>query len=295
MRRRKCTAAVVAGVLLLLAGLGAGAETIVTSSGSVLQGVIEFGIPAMISVTTSTGDVFTVQRANLKSIRLPGEEVGEATVETFDGNILIGTIGGIPEVLGLRTASGDVQSVRFASIVEIRFEPAATTPVAPQPPVTSPPQITPPRDVDAMVQSVVDTYGNREGGLTLGLDTSVQLGITSKNGFGIPRFTIGLNALTIGATWRIYFAPSATRVERKAREMAAADSTLDLDELTVATADEITPFVLPYLHLGTSAFIIPEIGGGVLLRFARAIYGDIGASIDLLGLPWILIGVLIVF
>ena len=98
--------------LVLLAAVVVQAETVVTTNGSVLQGTIEFGIPAVISVTSSTGDIFTVQRSNLKSIRFSDEEGGGVTVETFDGNILVGTVGGIPEVIGIESSSGDVQSVR---------------------------------------------------------------------------------------------------------------------------------------------------------------------------------------
>jgi hypothetical protein len=292
---QKRIALITCGILLLF-GAWVGAETVITSSGSVLQGAIEFGIPAVISVTSSVGDVFTVQRTNLKAIRFPEEEGGEATVETFDGNILIGAIGGVPDVIGLRTVGGDVQSVQLGSIVEIRFEPPTEADVAaPLQPLVSPPQAPSARDVDAIAQQVVDTYRQPAGALTIGLDTGIQLGFTSKNGFNIPRFSVGVNALTFGVVWRSYFGPPVSRVERIAREIAAADATVDLESITVAVAEEITPFVLPYVHLATAAFIIPELGGGVLLRLGQAFYIDLGASIDLLGIPWFLVGILIVF
>ncbi|MCK5828480.1 hypothetical protein KAH43_08160, partial [Candidatus Bipolaricaulota bacterium] len=65
-----------------------GAETIITSGGSVLTGIIESGLPATVSITSDTGDVFTVQRSNMKHMRF-GDK-GEVTVETVDGNIIIG-------------------------------------------------------------------------------------------------------------------------------------------------------------------------------------------------------------
>ena len=83
--------AVVIAMLLAIVGLvfaSYGTETIITTGGSVLTGVIESGLPATVSVTSDTGDVFTVQRANMKHLRF-GDH-GEVTVETFDGNIIVG-------------------------------------------------------------------------------------------------------------------------------------------------------------------------------------------------------------
>lgn len=288
----------IAGLLVLVVcGLGAHAETIITSGGSVLQGTVEFGIPAVISVTSSTGDVFTVQRTNLKSIRFPEEEGADLTVETFDGNILIGALGGVPEVIGLRTSSGDVQSVRIASIVEIRFDPAAApsavqpaTPVAPSPVAATPVA----RDVDELVTGVVDIHESARAGISIGLDTGMQLGFTSKSGLGIPRWTLGFDFLFLGPVWRSYFGPSARRVEEAAIELATEDPSLDLEELTEAVSQEVTPFLLPYLHVGTNALVIPAIGGGVMLRLGRAIYIDLGASIDILGIIWYSVGLQIV-
>ena len=71
-------------LVLLIVPVAVSAETILTSGGSVLQGTIEFGIPAVISVESSTGDIFTVQRSNIKAIVF--NEPKETAVETFDGN-----------------------------------------------------------------------------------------------------------------------------------------------------------------------------------------------------------------
>ena len=114
MRKIAVAIATLTAVVVLVLG-SFGAETIVTSGGSVLTGVIESGLPATVSVTSETGDVFTVQRANMKHVRF-GESY-EVTVETFDGNIIVGTLGGISDVFGLRTAGGDVQSLSVDSIV----------------------------------------------------------------------------------------------------------------------------------------------------------------------------------
>jgi len=57
--------------LVVIAASAGVAETVITTSGSVLQGQIEFGIPGVISITSSTGDIFTVQRSNLKGDPLP--------------------------------------------------------------------------------------------------------------------------------------------------------------------------------------------------------------------------------
>ncbi|MFC2077633.1 hypothetical protein ACFLTM_02365 [Candidatus Bipolaricaulota bacterium] len=298
--RRYRKGAIVGLLVLLACGALAQAETIITSGGSVLQGTIEFGIPAVVSLTSSTGDVFTVQRTSLKSIRFPEEEGTEVTIETFDGNILIGELGGVPEVIGIETVSGDVQSVRLTSITEIRFDPAAapTTPPPAEPvtPAAAPPSVVPrvAPNVDALVADVVEAFQTSKAGFTLGLDTGLQLGFTSKSGFDIPRWTLGFDFLFLGAVWRSYFGPSVSRVESAALELATEDPSLDLEDLTEETQNEVTPFLLPYLHVGTNALILPEIGGGVMLRLGRAIYIDLGASIDILGLFWFSVGLQIV-
>ncbi len=288
----------IVGLCVLLAGgpIATQAETVITGGGSVVQGDIEFGIPAVVSLTSTTGDVFTVQRTNLKSIRFPEEEGGNYTVETFDGNILIGTLGGVPDVIGIRTSGGDVQSVRLGSIVEIRFDPQAVpTTGQPATPSTTPvPTVAPSASIDALVTGVVETYETRKAGIAIGLDTGMQLGFMSKNGLNIPSWTLGFNFLLLGPVWRTYFGPPAGRVEETARELATKDRSLDFEELTEAVEEEVTPFLLPYLQISTNSLIIPEIGGGVMLRLGRAIYIDLGASIDVLGLPWILVGLQIV-
>jgi hypothetical protein len=297
MIRNRWVAVVSLVGLLACGSLLAAAETIITSGGSVLQGMIEFGIPAVVSITSSTGDVFTVQKSNLKSIRFPERKNGDVTVETFDGNILVGTLGGVPEVIGLESSSGDVQSVRLESIVEIRFDPspeAGLEPEAPQPTTPSEaPAVTTP-SVPRSAAAVVETHKGAKGGISIGLDTGLQLGFTSKSGLDTPRWTLGFNFLTLGAVWRSYFGPSAARVEETAVEIAAEDPTLDTEELLEATQEEVTPFILPYLHVGTNTLIIPEIGGGIMLRLGRAFYIDLGATIDVLGFPWISVGLQIV-
>jgi len=283
--------AVVTAMLLAMVSLvfaSYGEETIITSGGSVLTGVIESGLPATVSVTSDTGDVFTVQRANMKHVRF-GDR-GEVTVETFDGNIIVGILGGISDVFGMRTLGGDVQSLSVDSIVEIRFEP----PVLEESESTQPVKPVIPSDADSLVQVVVDAYGGRSGSFTLGIDSGLQLGFSMKNGFEIPRFTIGVNGILLGAVWRVYFPPSVARVERTA-ERLIGDGISDVDKLLEETRLEATPFLLPYLQLGTDALTIPHIGGGLLFRLGRITYADLGATLDTIGVPWLSIGVLLFF
>lgn len=291
MRRIAVATAVLAGIVGLAFG-SFGAETIVTSGGSVLTGVIETGLPAAVSITSDTEDVFTVQRANMKHVRF-GEN-REVTVETLDGNIIIGTLGGISDVFGLRTPGGDVQSISVDSIVEIRFEvPAApVAPVAPLP-TPAPPAVVPVAP-SSMVQAVVDAYEERSGSFTLGIDSGLQLGYSVKNGFGTPRFTIGFNGILLGVVGRLCFTPSVERVERVA-ERIVGDGVADFETLLEETRTETTPFLVPYLQLGTDAFIIPHLGGGMLLQLGRVIYFDLGATIDTVGVPWLSVGLLIFF
>jgi hypothetical protein len=115
-----------------------------------------------------------------------------------------------------------------------------------------------------------------------------------KNGFEIPRFTIGINGILLGAVGRLYFPPSVDRVERTA-ERLVSEGLRDADGLLEETSKEVTPFLLPYVQLGTDAFIIPHIGGGVLFRLGRITYFDLGATLDTIGVPWISIGVLFFF
>ena len=265
-----------------------GTETIITSGGSVLTGVIESGLPATVSITSDTGDVFTVQRANMKHMRF-GDK-GVVTVETVDGNIIIGTLGGISAVFGLQTEAGDIQSIGVDSIVEIRFTPTEieVVPVAqPVKPIVS-------SNEDAMIQEVVDEYEGRAGSFTLGLDSGPQLGFSMKNGFGTPRFTIGVNGILLGLVGRIYFPPSVASVERTARKLIN-DGVSDFDMLLEETRLEETPFLVPYVQLGTDAFVIPHAGGGLLFRLGRITYFDLGATLDTIGVPWLSIGVLFFF
>ena len=171
--------AIVIAMLLAMVSLvfvSYGEETIITTGGSVLTGVIESGLPATVSVTSNTGDVFTVQRSNMKHVRF-GDR-GEVTVETFDGNIIVGMLGGISDVFGLRTLGGDVQSLSVDSIVEIRFEPPALEESESAQAV----EPVPPSDADALVQAVVDVYEGRSGSFTLGIDSGLQLGFSVSTG-----------------------------------------------------------------------------------------------------------------
>jgi len=280
--------AVAAAALITATGLAFvsfAVETIITSGGSVLTGVIETGLPATVSVTSDTGDVFTVQRANMKHVRFGDRN--QVTVETFDGNIIVGTLGGISDIFGLKTEGGDVQSISVDSVVEIRFEPpAAEEAPPPAEPVGAPSA--------SIVPTVVDAYEEHSGSFTLGLDSGLQLGFSMKNGFELPRFTIGINAILRGAVGRYYFPPTADRVERIA-ERLVGDGIADFETLLEETRLEATPFLIPYIQLGTDAFTIPHVGVGLLFRLGRAFYFDLGATIDTVGVPWISIGVLIFF
>ena len=289
----------VAAVAIILAAVALGtAETVITVGGSVLEGEIEFGIPGIISVTSSTDDIFTVQRTNLKAIRFPAKEGEDFTVETFDGNILIGTIGGIPEVIGLRTLAGDVQSVKLTSIQEIRFEqPAAPPPTAPtatpsQPTIVAP---APSGTVETLAAGVKEAYGQGRWAFTFGLDTGLHLGVSTRNGFGYPTTSLGANLLGLGVVWRTYFVPPPWRIEETALEIATENPTLALDDLVATTADTMRPGSSFYLELGTRWLILPEIGIGWLFRLGDLIYFDAGASIDIALGPWVSLGFLFIF
>jgi hypothetical protein len=283
--------AVFIATILAIVGLAFtsyGTETIITSGGSVLTGVIESGLPATISITSETGDVFTVQRTNMKHMRF-GDK-GQVTVETVDGNIIVGTLGGISEVFGLKTESGDIQSIGVDSIVEIRFTPA----VVEEAQVVKTVRTIVSSDDEMMIQEVIDEYEGRVGSFTLGLDSGPQLGFTMKNGFGTPRFTIGVNGILLGLVARIYFPPSVASVERTARRLIN-DGVSDTDMLLEETRLEETPFLVPYVQLGTDAFVIPHAGGGLLFRLGRITYFDLGATLDTIGVPWLSIGILFFF
>lgn len=295
MQRAWCVGAAAVVIVLAVAVLGT-AETIITVGGSVLQGEIEFGIPGVISVTSSTGDIFTVQRTNLKAIRFPAEEGGEVTVETFDGNILIGTVGGIPEVIGLRTPGGDVQSVKLTSIQEIRFEqPAAPPPTTPTPAQPSPAAPAEPADPEAIAENVREAYGQGRWAFTFGLDTGFQLGVSTRNGFGYPTASLGVNILALGVLWRTYFVPPPWRIEETALKIATDSPSLTLDDLIAATLEATRPQSSFYLELGTRWLILPEIGIGWLFRLSDIIYFDAGASIDIALGPWVSLGFLFIF
>ena len=283
--------AVVIATLFAIVGLTVvsySTETIITSGGSVLTGVIESGLPATISITSETGDVFTVQRTNMKHMRF-GDQ-GEVTVETIDGNIIIGALGGISTVFGLQTEAGDIQSISVDSIVEIRFEPTVTEEVQVVKPIR--PIIS--SNEDAMIQEVIDDYENRFGSFTLGLNSGPQLGFTMKNGFGTPRFTIGVNGILLGLVARIYFPPPVSSVERTARRLIS-DGVNDADRLLDETRLDETPFLVPYVQIGTDMITIPHAGGGVLFRLGRVMYFDLGVTLDLIGVVWPSIGLLFFF
>jgi len=289
MRRAGWVGAFVFTTVCLFASLLL-AETIVTTSGSVLQGQIEFGIPAVISVTSSTGDIFTVQRANLKAIRFPAQRGEPTTVETFDGNIIAGTVGGIPEVLGVRSASGDVQSVKLSSIQEIRFEPVAAavgpTPASPVPAFAGP--------ADALASQVKDLYASSRWGFTLGIDTGFQLGASTLNGFGYPTMTLGVSVAALGPIWRTYFIPSPKKVEATAREIAQKNVGITLDDLILATKEEL-PGIFLYLNVGAGFLSLAQIGAGGMFRIGPNFYFDLGLSFDLFWVIWPSIGFVIFF
>ncbi len=295
MQRVWCVGAAAVVIVLAIVVLGT-AETIITVGGSVLQGEIEFGIPGVISVTSSAGDIFTVQRTNLKAIRFPAKKGEDFTVETFDGNILIGTVGGIPEVIGLRTPGGDVQSVKLTSIQEIRFEqPAAPPPTTPTPAQPSPVTPAEPADPETIAENVREVYGQGRWAFTFGLDTGFQLGVSTRNGFGYPTASLGVNILALGVLWRTYFVPPPWRIEETALELATDSPSLTLDDLIAATVEATRPVSSFYLELGTRLLIIPEIGIGWLFRLGDLIYFDAGASINIALGPWVSLGFLFIF
>ena len=145
-----------------------------------------------------------------------------------------------------------------------------------------------------MIQDIVDEYERRVGSFTLGLDSGPQLGFTMKNGFGTPRFTIGVNGILLGLVARMYFPPSVASVERSARRFIS-DGVTDADMLLEETRQEKTPFMVPYVQLGTDAFVIPHAGGGLLFRLGRITYFDLGLTLDTVGIPWPSIGLLFFF
>lgn len=288
--------AVILATLLALASVAVslyGTETVITEGGSVLTGVIESGMPATISITSSTGDVFTAQRVNLKHMRFAEDR--EVTVETLDGNIIIGTLGGVSDVFGLRTSSGDVQSLSVDSIVEIRFEQEAAAVTAVTQPTTTTTGTAPAsiEGKDALIQAVLDGYDERSGSFTAGLDSGLQLGFSMTNGFGAPTFTIGVNGALFGLAFRLYFPASLSRIERIADELVD-DGWTDFDELFEETRQE-SPGMIPYVQLGTDAFVIPHLGAGMLFRLSKTAYFDLGGTLDTIGVPWVSIGVLFFF
>lgn len=285
--------AIILATLLALASATVGlygAETVITEGGSVLTGVIESGMPATISITSSTGDVFTAQRVNIKHIRF-GED-RDVTVETFDGNIIVGTLGGVSDVFGLRTSSGDVQSLSVDSIVEIRFEQESATTAVTQPTTTSAPPVKI-EGKEALIQAVLDGYDERSGSFTAGVDSGLQLGFSMKNGFGAPRFTMGVNGALFGVAFRLYFPASLSRIERIADELVD-DGWTDFDGLFEETRKE-SPIFMPYVQLGTDAFVVPHLGAGMLFRLSKTAYFDLGGTLDTIGVPWVSIGVLFFF
>ena len=282
----------VAVVLLILgASVPTVAETIITTSGSVLQGQIEFGIPALISVTSSTGDVFTVQRSNLKTIRFPTGKNEPTTVETFDGNIMLGTVGGIPDVLGVRSPSGDVQSVNRTSIKEIRFELPAATPAQVETTTVVP---TPASAAPLLAAQVKDVYAAGRWGFTLALDSGFQVGVSSLNGFNYPKMTFGINAAGLGVVWRLYFVPSPKDVEDRALGLAQDSPGMTLEELVAATRSRMGGILL-YLNLGTSMIWRPQIGVGALVRISPGFYFDAGVSYDMFWTIWPSVGFVVFF
>jgi hypothetical protein len=283
-----CVAAV---ILIFGAAVPTVAETIITTSGSVLQGQIEFGIPAVISVTTSTGDVFTVQRSNLKAIRFPTGKNEPTTVETFDGNIMLGTIGGVPEVLGVRSPSGDIQSVNLTSIKEIRFELPVVAPVQPGTTTAVP---TPTTAAALLAAQVKDVYNAGRWGFTLALDSGFQVGVSSLNGFSYPKMTFGINGLGLGAVWRLYFGPSPKDIEDKALSLAQDSPGMTLDELVAATKSRMGGILL-YLNLGTSMLWRPQIGVGAMVRISSGFYFDAGVSYDMFWTIWPSVGFVVFF
>ena len=278
--------------LVLIGSLGiassAQADTIITVDGNVIQGTIEFGIPQAISIETSAGDIFTVQKGNIKAIRFEhGEKEGWETVETFDGNILSGKIGGIPDVLGVRTASGDVLSVKKSSIQEIRFAQAGVT-IQPAPGPTQPGAVL------QALQWLTEHYKERQSGFTIGLDLIVA-GQMTRNGFGYPVGTLGVTA-TLGLAWRGYTVPPVSKVSEAAQAVLSEDPTLQGDDLVEAVKAELKKTSFFYFQLGTDVFFFPSAGVGMVFALGETAFFDVGVLYNPLlsfFLPWL--GVMILF
>ena len=120
------------------------ADTIMLNDGATIVGEIQFGIatmltiggssdtavdPGRISKTTAmldlenlSGNSITVQREDVKVLRLGDPSQRNDIITTYDGKTLKGKIGGIAESFWVKTGWGDILSVRTETTKEIRFE-----------------------------------------------------------------------------------------------------------------------------------------------------------------------------
>jgi len=270
------------GILCCVSALGT-EVLLYLVDGAVIQGELEAGVPAHLSMNLATGGTVVLKLGDLKTIRFY-RGAASCEVEDWSGQIYKGEILNLGSAFTVREAGGASRSIPLGQVVSITFFRASGAPSSP---------ITPgkPGLTLQVPEDLAKAFSSTRWSFFLGLGYSV-IGFIEQNGFDFPRNEIGLN-VSIGVHWRHFFLPSWFEVQAILSECGASNT---------ASAKEclnISRFL--YIQLATDIFILPSIGLGTLIAFAPNAFFDLGLLLNL-GLlisgwiyPFPYLGVLVTF
>lgn len=256
-------------VFLVLLGVEAFAATVsvVLLNGTVVEGQVESGLPAQLSMTLPSGDFVVLNTSDVKLIRF--QRGGQAhEVENWMGQIFQGTIMNLGSVIIVVERGGATRSIPRAEIAYIRvLQPAR---------VISGPGVSPTPGAREIPAAVLEAYKESEWAFFLGLGYSVA-GFLQRNGFGYPRTEVGLN-LSFGIHWRLFFPPSLAEAELRLKNCRAST----VEEARACL--NLRQFL--YVQVATDLLIYPSLGVGVWIPLGESAFLDFGIFLNLGLLAW---------
>lgn len=241
--------------------------SVVLLNGTVVEGQVESGLPAQLSMTLPSGDLVVLNSSDVKIIRF--QRGGQAhEVENWAGQIFQGTIMNLGSVITVVERGGATRSIPRAEIAYIRFLPAS--------PLTLSPGAGPAPSTLGTPATVLEAYKESEWAFFLGLGYSA-VGFLQRNGFGYPRNEVGLN-VSLGVHWRLFFPPSLAEVELRLKNCGA--STVEQARACL----NLRQFL--YVQVATDFLIYPSLGLGVWIPLGESAFLDFGILLNLGLLAW---------
>ncbi len=268
--------AFVLGLVVLLVGVAAWADTIRLQDGNIVVGQITGGIPEKINMVKTTGEVITLDRSQLKQlIVVQTSPKPRYQIDTWSGESYTGEMTNLAQIITVQ-AVGEVRTIPVSNIVSITFSSQPTPVVSPEPPVVP--------GSFLGCENLVEQYEMANWNFYLGLGYTI-VGVMQRNGFGYPRHSIGVS-VTLGLQWRFFFSPGVAEVER-ALERRCSEACVGT-ELSKAVQSAVSCLAFNrflYIQFGVDFLMLPSIGIGGLIAIGPGAFFDLGIVVNPF-LPW---------